>query len=103
MRSIPSGADRQHGATVPAIPADALASGSQSTIPASDSESTVMAENSGSQTCDGRLNALTASESAVLPGGAKSNPDDDAHREGEGASVSSYNIGHIMVGLAQNS
>ena len=52
MRQIPSGADRQHGATVPAIPVDASASGSQSTVPASGSESTVMAENSGSQTCD---------------------------------------------------
>ena len=94
MRQIPSGADRQHEATVPAIPADAPASGSESTV-----------ENSGSQTCDSQSNALTASESAVLPGGAKSNPDDDAHREGEGASGDSQQLHHehIMVVLAQNS
>ena len=94
MRQIPSGADRQHGATVPAIPADAPASGSHSTVPASGSESTVMAENSGSQTCDSQPNALTASESAVLPGDAKSNPNDDAHREGEGASGDSQQLQH---------
>ena len=53
-----------------------------------------MAENSGSQTCDSQPNALTASESAVLPGSAKSNPDDDAHREGEGASGDSQQLQH---------
>ena len=82
---IPSGADRQHGATVPVKPAD---------VPASGSQSTVMATNGGSQPCDNKPNAPTASESAGPPSGAQNNPDDDAHREGEGASGDSQQLQH---------